>query len=112
MARTFFYVYFWLGYCHLLLGHADEAIDFLRKGHAANPQLWGLHMLAAALGLKGDIDQAKADLAESIKLKPEVNSIAKLRAFPNINAANNPRFVALQEKTLFAGLRRAGVLEE
>ena len=48
-----------LGACHLLLNCVEEAIDFLRRACAANP--WHhyppLH-LAAALGLRGNIDEA------------------------------------------------------
>jgi adenylate cyclase len=77
-AQNMFYYYYWLGQIQLLLGQADQATDFLRKSRAANPQLWHTHLLlAAALGLRGDINEAKAGLAESIKLKPECNSIAQ-----------------------------------
>jgi adenylate cyclase len=62
--------------------------------------------LAAALGLRGDIDEAKAALAESLKLKPEFNSFARLRArWPQVN----PEYDALCEKTFGVGLRRAGL---
>jgi TolB-like protein/class 3 adenylate cyclase/Tfp pilus assembly protein PilF len=75
--------YYGLGTCHTLLGHADEAIDLLRKARAANPRIWYHHLwLAGALGLRGDLDEARAALAEGIKLKPEANSLARLRASP------------------------------
>jgi TolB-like protein/class 3 adenylate cyclase/lipopolysaccharide biosynthesis regulator YciM len=35
--QNIFYYYSGLGVCHLLLGHVDEAIDFLRKARAAGP---------------------------------------------------------------------------
>jgi TolB-like protein/class 3 adenylate cyclase/Tfp pilus assembly protein PilF len=106
------YSYFWLGYCHLLLGQTDQAIGFLRKAIAANPQSFGAHWhLAAALGLRGDVDEAKAALAAALKLQPEDNSLARLRAtVPNWNAS--PGFAALREKTIDVGLRRAGMPEE
>ena len=108
--QNVWFAYFWLGDCHLLLGQTDEAIDFLRKSRAANPRLPPL-FLAAALGLRGDIDEAKATLAEALKLKPEWNSLAQLSAkVPNWNAS--PQFVALREKTVDVGLRRAGFPEE
>ena len=66
-----------LGSCHLLLGHVEQAIDFLKRARARNPRLWYLHaVLAGALGLAGDLDEARAALAESLKLKPEINSQA------------------------------------
>jgi hypothetical protein len=92
--------------------HTDEATDLLRKSRAANPQLWHTHLLlAAALGLRGDREEAAAALVESIKLKPEYDSIAQLRADAP-PYMRNPAFLALQEKTVTAGLRRAGMAEE
>jgi hypothetical protein len=37
--------------------------------------------LAGALGLKGDTDGAKTSIAELLKVKPEVNSLARFRDF-------------------------------
>jgi adenylate cyclase len=102
--------YFYLGWCDFLLGHIDEGIEFLRKAWAENRQIWYLPFtLAAGLGLRGDLGEAKAALAESLKLKPEMNSVARCRAVPG---KENPRFLALMEKTIYAGLRRAGMPEE
>jgi adenylate cyclase len=106
-----FAAYFGLGVCHQLLGHVDEAVDLLRKARAANPRIYVFHLhLAGALGLKGDIEEAKAALAESIKLKPEVNSLARWRAYRP--ALKNPAYRALAEKTVDVGLRRAGFPDE
>ena len=108
--QNVWFAYFWLGNCQLILGHADQAIDFLIKSRDANPRAPPL-LLAAALGLRGDVDEAKAALAESLKLKPEWNSMARLRAkVPNWSAT--PQFVALREKTVDVGLRRAGMPDE
>ena len=106
------YYYFWLGYCHLLLGHVDEAIDHLRKARAVDPRLWHHHFyLAAALGLRDDLDEARAALDKSLKLKPEFKSIAQFRdAYPYFES--NPRFLVLHEKTMFPGLRRVGLPED
>jgi tetratricopeptide (TPR) repeat protein len=103
--------YWGLGACHLLLGHVDEAIDLLRKARAGNPRLYYVHFwLAGALGLKGDLDGAKAELADSLKLYPENNSLAHFRAL--IPYVTNPQYRALEEKTLDIGLRRAGFPDE
>ena len=100
-----------LGVCHLLLGHVDEAIDLIKKARAANPRLYYVHMyLAGALGLRRDLDNASAVLAELGRLKPEINSLAALRAFQPF--FSNPRYLALAEKTLYAGLRQAGFPDE
>jgi TolB-like protein/class 3 adenylate cyclase/Tfp pilus assembly protein PilF len=100
-----------LGLCHLYLGQVDEAIDLLRKARAGNPRFWFAHLyLAGALGFRGDLDEARVALAEAIKLKPEVNSLARFGAqYPWIT---NPPYWALLEKTVNLGLRRAGFPDE
>jgi adenylate cyclase len=98
-----------LGGCHLLLGHVDEAVDALKRAHAANPRIWFVTLfLAAALGLREDTNEAQAALAEALKLKPQVNSLAKVHAaFPDYSIDH--RLTALAEKTSDVGLRRAGL---
>jgi TolB-like protein/class 3 adenylate cyclase/Tfp pilus assembly protein PilF len=108
--QNLFFIYYWLGQSHLLLSRADEATVFLRKGLSANPQHIGIHLLlAAALGLRGDVDEARAALAEFLKLKPEWNSFARL---PDVPYMHHPQFVALREKTINVGLRRAGLPDQ
>jgi tetratricopeptide (TPR) repeat protein len=103
--------YLQLGRCHLLLGHVDEAIEFLSKSRAANPRFWVTHLwLAGALGLRGDLDEAKVALAEGIKLKPEINSMARWNTYAPW--LSNPQYLALRAKTVDIGLRRAGMPEE
>jgi TolB-like protein/Tfp pilus assembly protein PilF len=100
-----------LGMCHLVLDHVDEAIDLLRKARAENPRFWFIHFwLAGALGLKGDLDEARIALADSLRLKPEMNSLARRRA--DVPWVANPSYWDLQEKSLNVGLRRAGFPEE
>jgi adenylate cyclase len=96
---------------HLLQGHVDEAIDFFTKARAANPRMYYVHFeLAGALGLKGDLERARASLAESLKLKPEINSLVALRHY--VPWLTNPQGWALREKTANIGLRRAGLPDE
>jgi adenylate cyclase len=98
-----------LGFCHLLLGHVDQAIDLLRKARAENPRSFVFHLwLAGALGFKGDLDEARTALAEAIKLKPKTNSLKQLSA----SSPGNSDFGTLREKTFYVGLRRAGMPEE
>jgi adenylate cyclase len=100
-------LYWALGTCHLLLGHEDEAIDLLTTARAANARLWFPHLyLAGAFGIRGDLDEARAALAESIRLKPAVSSLARMRFYNTW--ITNPQHWALQEQTLNVGLRRAG----
>jgi len=103
-----------LGECHLLLGNTNEAINFFRKARAGNAQIYLYPLwLAAAHGLLGDLNEARAALAESLKLKPGVNSLAQLRAYkPSYGRSTPPEWVALREKTWELGLRRAGMPDE
>ena len=95
---------------HLLLGHVEQAIELARKACASNPRLYFTHtLLAAALGLRGELDEARAAFAERIKLRPEFNSLARLRAYITWG---NPRYKALRESTLDLGLRRASMPDE
>jgi adenylate cyclase len=104
-------LYWALGACHLLTGQADEAIEILGKARAANSRLWFPHLyLAGAFGLRGDIDEARAALAQSIKLNPAVSSLSRMRAY-NAWITNSDHWT-LQEKTLNVGLRRAGLPDE
>jgi tetratricopeptide (TPR) repeat protein len=91
-------------------GHVDQAVDLLRRARAANPRFWYIHYwLAGALGLKDELDEARVALAESIRLNPEVNSLARQRASHPWGTA---QYWALYEKTMNVGLRRAGLPEE
>jgi tetratricopeptide (TPR) repeat protein len=100
-----------LGQCHLLLGNMVQAIEFLRRARAANSRVYFVHLyLAAALGLRGNLDEARAALAESTKLKPEINSIAALPA--NRPWEKDPRYSVLRARTMDVGLRAAGMPEQ
>ena len=99
-----------LGLCHLLLGHLNEAIELFRKARTANPRHYYIHLLlAGALGLEGDLGGGSAALVEARRLKPEVNSIARLRV--HVPWGVHPEYSGLRDKTLFVGLRRAGFPE-
>jgi adenylate cyclase len=110
---SIFWRYELLGWCQLVTNHADEAVHLFIKGRTANPRIWTTaYGLAGALALKGDLDAAKTVLAESLKLNPEVNSLAQWYAWlPWTNKDNAPLFWALQDKTLDEGLRRIGFPE-
>jgi adenylate cyclase len=101
--------YYWgLGACHLLLGHVDEAIELLRKARAVNPRPYFVNeWLAAALGLKGDLDEARAALAEMLRIKPELTSLEEIRI--HYPWSTNPEHSALRQNTIDLGLRRAGL---
>jgi adenylate cyclase len=99
-----------LGKCHLFLGDMDEAMKLFRKGQATNPGNWIVQLkLAGALGLIGKFDEAKAAAAEMVRLNPNMNSVARIRAFI---LYRNPRFQAFHDKTIIQGLRNIGFPEE
>jgi adenylate cyclase len=99
-----------LGKCHLLLGQVDEAMPWLRKAEAISPAAWFVHLkLAGALGLKGEIEGARAELAEMVRLKPDMNSVARIRGYVWYR---NPQFQVLHDRTIIQGIRNAGFPEE
>ena len=99
--------YTYSGLCHLLLGRVEKAVDHLRMARTSNPRIYIVHLyLAAALALNGDLTEAGVTLAEGIKLKPEVNSLAGWHIYRPWET--NPQYLALRAKTLDVGLFRAG----
>jgi adenylate cyclase len=102
--------YTYLGLCNLLLDRADQAMELFRMARASNPRFYIIHRyLAAALGLNGDLDEARIALADGIKLKPEIKSLA---TWQNRPWERNPQYLALRTKTVDVGLHRAGLLIE
>ncbi|SED20651.1 TolB amino-terminal domain-containing protein [Rhizobiales bacterium GAS191] len=94
---------------HILLRHDDLAVEWCLKARALNPRVMYVQFdLAAAYGLRGDLEAARAPLAEALKLQPKL-SIAWLRAR---TPSDNPRFNRLREDTLLVGLRKAGLRED
>jgi tetratricopeptide (TPR) repeat protein len=101
--------YSMLSLAHLLLGRVEQSIELSRTARARNPRLYFPHLLlAASCGLKGEFDEAKTVLAGGIRLRPEFNSLGRLRAY---TTWGNAEFKALREGTLDLGLRRAGMPE-
>jgi class 3 adenylate cyclase/tetratricopeptide (TPR) repeat protein len=103
--------YWILGTSQLLSGRADQAIDLLQTARATSADWWVPYLyLAGAYGLEGDLDKAKSALAESIRLKPAIKSLARMRV--ENPWLSNPQYWALQEQTLNVGLRRAGLPDQ
>jgi len=99
-----------LAHGYLLLGDIEPSIAFARKARARKPGVYIPHMLlAAALALHDEFDEAAAALAEGIRLRPQFNTLARLRAY---TTWGNSRYRALREKTVDLGLRRAGMPDE
>ena len=59
----------WIGFVHLLQSRIEEAIAWLEKARSLDPRARQPHwMLAAAYGLKGERQLARAELAEGARL--------------------------------------------
>jgi TolB-like protein/DNA-binding winged helix-turn-helix (wHTH) protein/Tfp pilus assembly protein PilF len=99
-----------LGVCQLLLGDTEGAIRLLRQARNRNPRVWYFQLyLASALGLHGDLDDARVALAEAVRLSPAAGSFTGWRAAqPWITHAE---YWGLIEKTAAIGLRAAGIGE-
>jgi len=103
--------YWALGTCHMLSGETDKAIALLQKARATNDHIWVPYFyLAGAYGLKGNLENAKSVLAESLKLKPAMKSLVRMRA--ENPWLSNPQYWELQEKTLNLGLRQIGFTDQ
>jgi TolB-like protein/DNA-binding SARP family transcriptional activator/Tfp pilus assembly protein PilF len=100
--------FFTLGTAEALLGRSDEAIASLQRANAANPRLWYAHLnLAAAYGMQQRIDDAKRELAESLRLRPEFASLEAIRAaMPQYDCLLR---LAQAQQTVLTGMRRAGL---
>jgi tetratricopeptide (TPR) repeat protein len=104
--------YSWIGRAHLLQSRFDEAISWFEKARNFDPRYRPARSyLASAYALKGETERAAAELAEARKLTPDgrYSSIARLKADVYWGV---PKVRALFEATYFAGLRKAGMLEE
>jgi adenylate cyclase len=104
--------YWRIGMIHLLQSRTDDAIAWLEKARNANPRLAGPRgWLLSAYALKGDLHRAAAELAEARRLSGD-NRYASIAAYKGARRLGAPSINTLAEQTFFAGLRKAGVLED
>jgi TolB-like protein/Tfp pilus assembly protein PilF len=106
------YWYLRMGEAHLLQSRTDEAIHWLKKARNVNPVLALFRAyLASAYALKGNIQHARAELAEARRLDGAgcCTSIASLKTIEDFGVQATR---TAYEITLFAGLRKAGMPEE
>ena len=104
--------YWWIGFVHLLQSRIDEAIAWLEKGRSAQPKAMPPHyFLAAAYGLKGELESARAELAEALRLtgSDRYSSVARTRANGDLYT---PALRDRWETVYFPGIRAAGLPEE
>jgi tetratricopeptide (TPR) repeat protein len=100
-----------IGSAHLLRSRIDEAIAWYERARNAAPAHPEFRaFLAAACGLKGDIERAAAEFATARRLVGDdrYDSITRVRA--NLSWGV-PGIAALAENTFYTGLRRTGVKE-
>jgi adenylate cyclase len=104
--------YVWIGFVHFFQSRTDKAIPWLENARRADPRASPPHyFLAAAYGLKGELDRAAAELAEAHRMlgSDRYLTIARVRANGDLNTpALRNRF----EGVFLAGLRKAGMPEE
>jgi tetratricopeptide (TPR) repeat protein len=85
----------------------DEAVEWGRRGRQVNPNLrYTYRVLAAALALSGQVDEAKAVAAEMLRRYPKETISAFLRREP----WPNPTYRAGQDREV-TGMRLAGIPE-
>ncbi len=106
-----------MGLAHLLLGHTDEAIQWYEKAISSIPPSFpflgvAYVELGAALALKGDMAAAQVVLAEAARRNPKYTTIANIRRETGASVSKDPKWLALRERTVIEGLRKAGVPEE
>jgi adenylate cyclase len=105
--------YYRIGVVHLLQSRIDEAILWLEKARAANPEHPASRAAtASAYALKGETERATAELAEARRLSTggiylSIGSMktAASHDFPKV-------LYGSFERTYFTGLRKAGMPEE
>jgi len=101
-----------IGSAHLLQSRNEEAISWYERARNATPAHPEFRtFLAATYALQGDFERAGAELVEARALAGDDRyaSIARFRA---ISCWGVPEICALAEATYFAGLRKAGVLDD
>jgi tetratricopeptide (TPR) repeat protein len=101
-----------IGFVHLLQSRTDEAIAWLEKARSLDTRAPNTHMvLAAAYGIKGERERARAELAEAQRLRPSdrYSSVARIRANGDLYT---PALRDRWERTYFPGIRAAGLPEE
>ena len=98
-----------LGVVRLLTSNVGEALVALERARSENARLPFVHAyLAAAYALDGQLERARAALADAQQLSPAYANLASIEKSPWYA---NSAIRALAEKTYFVGLRKAGLPE-
>jgi adenylate cyclase len=94
---------FVLGYAHLMLKQYSQALSLPRDYVAQVPSARGRVLLAATLAGLGHLEEARAEAAEAVRLKPKY-SVSSFRQFVSFKYPED-------DKHFFDGLRKAGLPE-
>jgi tetratricopeptide (TPR) repeat protein len=99
---------YWIGYADLLLGRGNEAVRWLEMAcETTSGVSYFYFYLAAAYGYVDRAPEARAALEHAYRLNPrEPREISAARG-----QADNPKYVELEESTIYVGLRKAGMPE-
>jgi adenylate cyclase len=98
-----------IGIAEMFLGNPAAALTALQRSYTLNPGLPWVHFyLAAAFGLCGSIEAARASLAEAQRLSADLTSISRYRSISQMTEATAQ---ALRENSIIRGLRVAGLPE-
>jgi DNA-binding winged helix-turn-helix (wHTH) protein/tetratricopeptide (TPR) repeat protein len=100
-------LYFWMGFAALHIADDEAAVQWLLKARQTNPafRLPQLYLAPAYLGI-GDEEQARASLAEFLKLSPKFSIAEWKRWIPTPTP-----IVARQRERIMDAWRRLGVPE-
>jgi len=100
--------YYGIGLVQFLLGDDVRAIEMLRKAIGLSPNYSLAHLcLAAAYGIQGRLDEARAALANYLRTGPSARTISEIQL---LRPSKNPSYLAQCER-LYEGLRKAGMPE-
>jgi hypothetical protein len=101
-------LYFWLGFAALHISDDQAAVQWLLKARQTNPTflLSQLYLAVAYLGI-GEEEQARASLAEFVKVAPSFAIATWKKWVPTPN-----RIVAKQRERILDAWRRLGVPDD
>jgi adenylate cyclase len=100
----------WIGArAHFFDGNYREALPWLRQSIETWPDLWYTRSYeVSALAHIGDLEQARAKLAEFVQRFPDLTTIARIVDAEKTNPNKNP-FVVEGRRQFHAGLAKAGM---
>jgi adenylate cyclase len=97
-----------ISWCYLLSGDDKTAIEWGLKSRRANPSFAPVNVvLTAAYALLGDEKEARASLADGLRLNPHLS----IQLLKDWGGSTEPDYAKLAER-MYEGLRKAGMPEQ